>query len=74
MNSSVYSADRTTHLRIVVVALIASIAILGLAISLRTTSFDTMQATNNGRLHKAEIAGREAILKSPVRTVAGSLI
>ena len=38
MSSSVYNADRTTHLRIVAVALMASIAIVGLAISARVNS------------------------------------
>ena len=73
MNSSVYCADRTTHLRIVVVALIASIAILGIAMSLRINSSDTMQTTINGH-HRAEIAGREAILSSPVQADANGLV
>jgi hypothetical protein len=30
MNHSIYSADRTTHLKIVAVALVAAIAVLGL--------------------------------------------
>ena len=38
MNHSIYSADRTTHLKIVVVALIAGIAVAGFSISARTTS------------------------------------
>ena len=33
MNHSIYSADRTTHLKIVVVALLAGLAVAGLAIS-----------------------------------------
>jgi hypothetical protein len=33
MNYSIYSADRTTHLKIVVVALITGIAIAGLGLS-----------------------------------------
>ena len=33
MNHSIYSADRTTHLKIVVVALIAGIAVAGFGIS-----------------------------------------
>lgn len=37
MNSSVYSADRATYLRIVLVALLASIAVVGFAISARTS-------------------------------------
>ena len=38
MNHSIYSADRSTHLKIVVVALIAGIAVAGFGISARTTS------------------------------------
>jgi hypothetical protein len=37
MNHSIYSADRTTHLKIVVVALVAGIAVAGFGISARTT-------------------------------------
>ncbi len=33
MNHSMYSADRATHLKVVVVALVAAIAVSGLAIS-----------------------------------------
>jgi ABC-type proline/glycine betaine transport system permease subunit len=33
MNHSIYSADRTTHLKIVVVALVAGIVVAGLGIS-----------------------------------------
>jgi hypothetical protein len=40
MNHSIYSADRTTHLKIVVVALVAGIAVAGLGISARTGSDD----------------------------------
>lgn len=38
MNHSIYSADRSTHLKIVVVALIAGIAVAGFSISARTTA------------------------------------
>jgi hypothetical protein len=37
MNHSIYSADRTTHLKIVVVALVAGIAVAGFGISARST-------------------------------------
>jgi secreted protein with Ig-like and vWFA domain len=37
MNHSIYSADRTTHLKIVVVALVAGIVVAGLGISARNT-------------------------------------
>jgi hypothetical protein len=40
MNHSIYSAERTTHLKIVVVALCAAIAAAGLALSFRDTSGD----------------------------------
>ena len=40
MNHSIYSADRTTHLKIVVVALVAGIMVAGLGISVRATSDD----------------------------------
>ena len=38
MNHSIYSADRSTHLKIVVVALVAGIAVAGFGISTRDTS------------------------------------
>ena len=38
MNHSIYSADRSTHLKIVVVALVAGIAVAGFGISTRNTS------------------------------------
>jgi hypothetical protein len=38
MNHSIYSADRATHLKIVVVALVAGITVAGLGISARLTS------------------------------------
>jgi len=38
MNHSIHSADRGTHLKIVVVALVADIAVAGLGISARTNA------------------------------------
>ena len=43
MNHSIYSADRTTHLKIVVVALVAGIAVAGFGISTRTVASDDVQ-------------------------------
>jgi len=40
MNHSIYSADRTTHLKIVVVALVAGIVVAGLGITARANSDD----------------------------------
>jgi hypothetical protein len=38
MNHSIYSADRATHMKIVVVALVAGIAVAGLGISARLSA------------------------------------
>ena len=38
MNHSIHSADRATHLKIVVVALVAGIAVIAVAISAHTNS------------------------------------
>ena len=38
MNHSIHSADRSTHLKIVVVALVAGIAVAAIGISARTNS------------------------------------
>jgi len=40
MNHSIYSADRATHMKIVVVALVACIAVAGLGISARLNKDD----------------------------------
>jgi hypothetical protein len=40
VNHSIYSADRSTHLKIVVVAVVAGIAVVGLGISARSSSDD----------------------------------
>jgi hypothetical protein len=45
MNHSIYSADRTTHLKVVVVALVAGIVVAGLGISARTYSDDDYAQT-----------------------------
>jgi hypothetical protein len=51
MNHSIYSADRTTHLKIVVVALVAGIAVAGFGISARMNSDDGY--TQTARIIKA---------------------
>ncbi|QDL96535.1 hypothetical protein [Rhodopseudomonas palustris] len=40
MNHSIYSADRTTHLKVVAVALVAGIAVAGLGITARLGADD----------------------------------
>ncbi|HEX9589067.1 MAG TPA: hypothetical protein VGA15_15135 [Bradyrhizobium sp.] len=51
MNHSIYSADRTTHLKIVVVALVAGIAVAGFGVSARNNSDDGY--TQTARVIKA---------------------
>jgi hypothetical protein len=57
LNHSIYSADRGTHLKIVVVALCAAIAVVGLGLSLRDTS-------GGGEIHAARIvkAGKPVLV------------
>jgi len=53
MNHSIYSADRSTHLKIVVVALVAGIVVAGLGVSARSNSDDgytqTARVINAGK-------------------------
>ena len=51
MNHSIYSADRTTHLKIVVLALVAGIMVAGFGISAHTYSNDG--STQTARVVKA---------------------
>ena len=51
MNHSIYSADRSTHVKIVVVALAAGIAVAGLGISARSYQDDGY--TQTARVIKA---------------------
>jgi hypothetical protein len=52
MNHSIHSADRATHLKIVVVALVAGIVVAGLGISVRTNA-DYTQTAQSTRVIKA---------------------
>jgi hypothetical protein len=47
MNHSIYSADRTTHLKIVVVALVAGIAVAGFGISARNKAGKAVTVTSS---------------------------
>jgi hypothetical protein len=53
MNHSIYSADRSTHLKIVVVALVAGIAVAAFGISARTNSDDYTQTARVMKAGKA---------------------
>ena len=48
MNHSIYSADRTTHLKIVVVALVAGIGIAGLGLLCRAANSDAASTQTAG--------------------------
>lgn len=65
MNFSVYSADRATHLRIAVVALIASTAIVGFSISARLNSIEPTWAMNIDRYQQVKIPREEALWIRP---------
>ena len=64
MNHSIYSADRTTHLKIVVVALVVGIAVAGFGISARTTSDEGF--TQTARVMKA---GKPIVITSSGNSV-----
>jgi hypothetical protein len=51
MNHSIYSADRTTHLKVVIVALIAGILVAGFGILMRNSSDEGL--TQAARVLKA---------------------
>jgi hypothetical protein len=57
MNHSMHSVDRATHLKIVVIALVAGIAVAGFAISARTS----VDYSQTARIIKA---GKPALLTS----------
>ncbi|MCS3929676.1 hypothetical protein M2175_004707 [Bradyrhizobium elkanii] len=52
MNHSIHSADRGTHLKIVVVALVAGILVAGFGVAART-NVDTSQTAQSAHVIKA---------------------
>ena len=62
MNHSIHSADRATHLKIVVMALMAGIAVAGFAISART-------GLDNSQTARVIKAGKPVVLTSSDTTV-----
>lgn len=66
MNHSFYSADRTTHLKIVVVALVAATAIAGLSITARFKSGDAYAQAEQVQVIKA---GKPTMVTTNDRTV-----
>ena len=53
MNHSIHSADRSTHLKIVVVALVAATAVAGVTITARVNAGDTYAQTDKVQIIKA---------------------
>jgi hypothetical protein len=53
MNHSFYSADRTTHLKIVVVALLAATAVAGIGITARVSTSDEFAQADRAQVIKA---------------------
>jgi L-asparaginase/Glu-tRNA(Gln) amidotransferase subunit D len=64
MNHSIYSADRTTHLKIVVVALVVGILVAGFGISARNSSDEGF--TQTARVMKA---GKPVVITSSGNSV-----
>lgn len=62
MNHSIYSADRTTHLKIVVVALVAAIAVAGLGITARVNSDDGLTQTARATSPGVVKAGKPVVI------------
>lgn len=69
MNHSIYSADRATHLKIVVVALIAATVVAGIGIAARVSAQPGVQAQMEAKIPLIKAGGPLAVSSSGVRTV-----
>lgn len=65
MNHSIYSADRTTHLKIVIVALVAAVLVAGFGITARNGASDE-GFTQTAKVMKA---GKPVVITSSGNTV-----
>ena len=65
MNHSIYSADRSTHLKIVVLALLAAVAVTGLSLSIRSNPTDSADRTAIFRVHSsvAVVSSSDSIIR-----------
>ncbi len=65
MNHSIYSADRTTHIKIGAVALVAGIGITGFGIAVRVNSNDGYSQTAHVIKTKARIQDKQFAFALP---------
>lgn len=65
MNATIYNADSAAHIRIVMLALIAAIAISGFAISVRLGGNDGMLANT----HASRVLKAQALRRQPTATL-----
>ena len=67
MNHSMYSADQMTHLKIVVIALVAGIGVAGFGIATRIKAGDEYIQTAHVIKAKAPLQDRKFALALPAR-------
>lgn len=71
MNHSIYSADRTTHMKIVAVALVAGIAVAGFGIAVRINRDDGYSQTAHVIKAKTRVQNQAFALALPLLRIAG---
>jgi hypothetical protein len=70
MNHSIITADRTTHLKIVVVALISATVVAGVGIAARISHYDSGARTGHIRAEVPVIKAGEPVVVSDSKTIA----